>query len=538
MLKERDLRMNFLIFVIVLLVLLSNCPCTTFVVDSAAIPGIQVSIFMRPLQSGDTLIIKPGTYTEKSRLDVPEGVTIIGEKGPEVTRIINISNSDNGVVLNSNCTLKGLDITNKQGGDNTVRIHENSNILIQDCIIHDAGGDGDCIKLTTAESVQIDHCIIYNPAERGGSGWQECVDHINSKNCTISNSWLFYQGYNGYRVLYAKGGSSDIIYENNIFGPIALGAGANFGSSTGQIGQEPYEYQGFRQTMRNNIFLYCANLVTAFFETKDSYFYNNLIYNCGRVFGAETSDAPADENRDGWIYNNIFYDDRGQMRTIYGWSAVTPFNNFNNDYNLYYNNGSALPGGNALNINEANGVYNDPKLTNPQKPVTSEGTKFSLSQIEEIKAWFKLLPGSPAIKSGAGTVTGAALFKPTYDFLGSKRSSDGTVDIGPHEYNSNSELIFWNNKVNKSSVSELRVWAVSSENISLQYNSNYSGYAGMSLLNLSGQMIARKNIFTVSGNRIYNWHIHENRGLGTGVYIIKFEDGFKKIISSKLLFTK
>ena len=109
---------------------------------------------------------------------------------------------------------------------------------------------------------------------------------------------------------------------------------------------------------------------------------------------------------------------------------------FENDNNLFWNNGQALKDNGSISINEPNQVNADPQFVNAKSPSIA-ASEMKLTTIEKIKEGFKLKSGSPALDQGRASVTGAPLFDATVDFLGGSRPYGGKVDIGPHEYGSN-----------------------------------------------------------------------------------------------------
>ncbi|MFH1760975.1 MAG: right-handed parallel beta-helix repeat-containing protein [bacterium] len=527
---------NFLI-TFVLLWVAASAGGKTIVADASGAKGLPlVGLAFRVVIAGDTILVKPGTYNEGTgSWKLMNGLTIIGEGGPEVTKCIFKSSGDPvriGGTLDehiSDVTIKGLDISNKEGQENTIRVHYGENILIQDCIIHDAGADGDCIKITYSKNINIDHCVIYNPGLRASSDYaQECVDMIDTWSSTISNSWLFHVSPYAHCLCYPKGGCGNILYENNIFGPFNASPATEFGGVVGYTGVRYYAYSCTVQTMRNNLFLHCDGDVVQIAEASDCYFYNNVVYNCGNAFSYKASDALADEARNGWIYNNIFLDDRGRMKTVYGWSPRVAVRDFKNDYNIYYNNGnSILYGARSKGIND---IVADPLLVNPHMPSVSESS-YQLSQIQQIKSGFMLKNASPAVNAGIGQIQGAELFHPDFDFLGDDRPFNGAVDIGPHEHGSSSGNILWKNTIDYNNKPILSAWSASPDIISLRYKSSHSGYANLSVFDIAGKIVAWKKLFTVAGEQTYIWPLPEKISLTTGFYIAKYTQNNESVFS-------
>ena len=69
--------------------------------------------------------------------------------------------------------------------------------------------------------VLIENCVVYNPPPRvSGGGYQECIDFYPVDKGTIRGCWLYHTPEKGGDILtFCKGGSTNITWENNVFGP-------------------------------------------------------------------------------------------------------------------------------------------------------------------------------------------------------------------------------------------------------------------------------------------------------------------------------
>ncbi|MFH1760192.1 MAG: right-handed parallel beta-helix repeat-containing protein, partial [bacterium] len=189
-----------ILFLIICHISLSTAEAKVLVVDSTGKSGIPLlSVAANSAGAGDTVLVKPGTY---SRALVPKSdITILSEQGPAKTRLF-LPNGGRAVYFNNveNVTVDGLDIYSVLGTgsaiDGLVNVDYSRNIRIKNCYIHDAGNDGDCIKVWSTQDLLIENCAVWNPAKRSSGNFQECMDTRggNDNRITLRGCWFFHKG--------------------------------------------------------------------------------------------------------------------------------------------------------------------------------------------------------------------------------------------------------------------------------------------------------------------------------------------------------
>jgi hypothetical protein len=389
--------------------------------------------------SGDTIRVRQGTYNE-SYIQVKSGLTILSEDGLYAAKVnagtstafrFEGSSSTNRV---TNAEVRGFECyATFNGGssrDGLVRVLNATNIRIKDCKIRDAPNDADVVKIGGAsqvtDNVLLENCVIYNPAPRSGdlsgaSGWQENIDIYPASYVTIRHCWIYHTSeVPGNTLLYCKGGSANIIYENNIFGPVN---NCGYNDPSVSIGApSPYSFPSAEfAVVRNNLFLSCGGY-GAFGMISARYveFYNNLIWNYNGPGGAVLFyyvQAGLPRNDGFTSYNNIIMNTNGRV-AYFDRNGVNTPTNLLHDYNVYYNTG----GGGAVNIGtEPHSLFVNPNLLSPSAPVPGTDTWTS------IVARFRPLPVSAIIDAGINLGS----LVPT-DINGVTRPIDQS-DMGPYE---------------------------------------------------------------------------------------------------------
>lgn len=172
--------------------------------------------------AGSTLILHGGTYNETVRIR-DRDITLRSKMGEQAT--IQTPVDDESIqqtiridVDADGCSLQRLEIiggyyyavkleTRWEWGDPNDRTGV-SNVLLQDCIIHDSGRD--CVKVTPeCDDVVITRCEIYNSGKRDGRN-AEGIDNVNGDRMTVRDCFIHDTATTG---VYFKGGAIGCIIE-------------------------------------------------------------------------------------------------------------------------------------------------------------------------------------------------------------------------------------------------------------------------------------------------------------------------------------
>ena len=442
---------------------------------SPAASCLTITHALELVPENGTVFVHQGTYVENS-IQMKSYTRLLSVDGPLMAKIY--SQDQSAVRFTDNTTdmeLDGFeiyaDLNEPRSGsdrDGLVRVHDASNIVIRNCLIHDAPRDADVIKVSgTVENLLMDHLVMYNPAYRTKSEmYQEVVDVFGSdarvdgkrpvRNVILRNSWLFHTepvggdhltGGGDY-LIYAKRDVENTVYENNIFGPShggrigdedGEGPGVGMGTGAGNH-NDPSDFVLIHGTVRNNIFVGCqGDGALQIGNADDVWVYNNTFYDTS---GAKTRtiiqlNGTAVPMGRVHIFNNIFQDNFPTRKGGYFYwvrGDGTP-SEFFHDYNLYYSNLTATT---FPYTDEPNSVYDaDPLLAAPAVPSVQNPT---LSRIGEIRDAFRMPSNSPAVDIGIDAVgrPGHVNWLPgwadmRYDIAGSSRPKSDLWDLGAFE---------------------------------------------------------------------------------------------------------
>ncbi|HUW83661.1 MAG TPA: right-handed parallel beta-helix repeat-containing protein [Phycisphaerae bacterium] len=415
----------------------------------SADPYLTIKYAISQSTSGDVIHVRAGTYAEWW-IVIKSGTELISEDGLYAAKIY--SGTGSAIRLeNDNSGIDGFEIYGDWDAgaseiDGLVRPLWSNNTWVKNCLIHDAPNDGDVIKIG-ADNVLIENCIIYDPAHRYDDvSYQECVDIFGDpvpNGVTVRGCWIYHTPeHGGDNLIFAKGGSKNILWENNVFGPCE--GGASVDASVGCGASSPAVFPACENFIaRNNIFVNCSgDGAFEFKSAKNAHVYNNIFYNYvgGRCFiqffSTQPSGAPpqTDRNEDCYVYNNIFlqsngypiYQDRGR------WTPGVTYipENFGHDNNIYYLCNTS-PASNDVDVTaEANSIFDNPDLVAPATPNIGSDNWAS------IVADFLLQDVSPAIDAGVTLPLPGQTYGVPADVLGTSRPQPaaGSFDIGIHEY--------------------------------------------------------------------------------------------------------
>jgi hypothetical protein len=159
-----------------------------------------------------------------------------------------------------------------------------SDILIEDCILHDSRYDvvkvkPNCTNITIRynEIYSSGRALVNEPYWLDGEANAEGIDNVNGGGMVAQNNYIHDIGGNG---IYAKGGAADVLIENNRIERI-YGAGimAGFDTSTDWFDTDanPQYYENIRGVVRNNLIIGTGWEGIGFYGAKDAQVYNNTL---------------------------------------------------------------------------------------------------------------------------------------------------------------------------------------------------------------------------------------------------------------------
>jgi hypothetical protein len=408
------------------------------------------------MNGGDELIVVNGTYNDATAYMDPPVFPNFPANNPVLIR----AQSPLGVILTGGAgngegvTMDGLtgyvwqDFEIANAPSNVVHLQNCSYITFRNCKIHDAnlGGDGDVVKVNQCNHIGFEGCEIYNPSERSAQPefYQECFDIVDADDSYLKNCWVHHVGGRGTILAYCKGGTHNNVFEGCVFGPQSTAGdqpAVLFGGHTdSNLFQAGEHFESENMTMRNNIFYRCIWGAVGFYDVRNSWLYNNLMFNCGGrirkpalfseneisqgIMEFRAGNADSTLSRNVYIRNNIFYDTDGDMPALLHDQRCHGVFNVVTSNNCYWNAGKAIPVCGLYNPStEANALWQqDPLLAFNESNFTS---------YSNIVNGFNLANNSAAWNSGYAAST-LPMPGVTTDIHGLPRST-GTIDIGPWE---------------------------------------------------------------------------------------------------------
>jgi hypothetical protein len=433
---------------------------------SEGAPWATIGHGITQIPDSSTLLVGPGTYTGRIRLDsqFASGVTVRSEP----TYQARLRNDATVVTVyeGQGITLSGFDIAHSGPGADALVIQIQdligdsggadavSRITLRNNIIHDSYNN-DILKLNNgAREILIERNVFYNQ-----EGSDEHID-INSVGDIVIQDNIFFNDFaasgrtnNGetssYIVVKDSNGTDDsyegserITVRRNVFMNWQGTSGANF-LLVGEDGN-PY-HEAVDLLFENNLLVgNSSNEVRAPFGIKGG---RDIRFNHNTIVGDmpaaayafrfnQEGDNPPNQNIT--LYNNIWSDPTGTMEDF---SDTPPgeTSSFELDNNLYYNGGSAIPqdsSGDMINFgDDAAGIEGDPLLSSVSVPMPTwdeQSSRFADGSGDACAAFEKLVE-SYAVPAAGSPVIGAARSdqSPSTDILGNARS--GATSIGAYE---------------------------------------------------------------------------------------------------------
>ena len=264
-------------------------------------PYKSINTALAAAQPGDTIILRGGTYREgvNVRVRIPN-ITIKSQDGEwaviDLTTYDSGADEDSGVYFDVDSSGSKLQCVEVTGGFYAVCMETKwdwgdpadrtgaSNIIIEDCVLHDSKYDvikvkPNCNNITIRnnEIYNSGRAFIGNPAN--GEDNAEGIDNVNGDNMTVQNNYIHDIRGNG---IYAKGGATDALIENNRIENV-YGGGILVGFDTSpeffDIAVNPQYYENIRGVVRNNLIINIGWEGIGLYGSKDAQVYNNTLVN-------------------------------------------------------------------------------------------------------------------------------------------------------------------------------------------------------------------------------------------------------------------
>ncbi len=252
---------------------------------------------------GDTITLRSGIYREEVSINIPQ-ITLRSKPGEwakiDLPPSIDSKSAPIGVffkLLSDDSKLQRLEIS---GGFHAVGLFSAWNwdstpldndtatdILIEDCIIHDSGRD--CIKIPAGcDNITIRRCEIYNsgvgypPGTPNADKNAEGIDVVNSDNVLIQDCYIHDIATTG---IYIKGGSKNSIIER-VFVTNCLGMGIGVGFDTSpdffDTTANPRYYENIGGIVRNCIITNTNYAGIGLYSSKNAVVHNNTLVNTAK----------------------------------------------------------------------------------------------------------------------------------------------------------------------------------------------------------------------------------------------------------------
>jgi uncharacterized protein (TIGR03382 family) len=372
---------------------------------------------------GDRILVRAGTYAGGGWIDArgtaQAPITVLSVDGPRRAVLQGGGESLRLGEGASYLVFDGLEIRNAT--NNVIHIDGNSHhITLRNVFAHDAGRDGDVVKVNQAAHIYIEGGEYARPGPRPGSSenpYQECIDFLAVDTLVVRDAWI-HDG--GSSLIYAKGGSRNVVFERNLINEQRAGASdpmVGLGGVTGVDFLGDGSFEAYDIVFRNNIVQGGASGGIAIYDARGAYIANNLFLDVNTVlvqFRPGAGTARRTENVR--VIDNLFVDTRGRMPSPIGRTGGNAVTQLVWQHNLFWNNGGGVPSGTLLNV-----------TTQPGHLLANPGIRAATGSRDTLARTLRPADGSPATNSGVDTT--AAPFGVTVDINGLARA--GRTDRGP-----------------------------------------------------------------------------------------------------------
>ena len=311
---------------------------------TTAQPYLTIVYAIGKAVANDTIHVRAGTYNESWIVINKSGLTILSEDGLYAAKLYSNTGSGRGFRFGtdsyvSNCELNGFECYSNYGmgsaGDGLLRIYNSDNIRIKNCLIHDAPLDCDVVKIggfgLPTTNTLIENCVIYNPAPVDGNPARhaQCFDAHPVNGLIVRGCWIYHTAaHPGDMLIRSNGGSTNVTWENNVFGPSYDDGAHSPATSAGTVDSDTPQVPSVDgMTVRNNLFLSCQGEgAFGVSSSRNVKFYNNTIWNylgTGAAVALRNTSLSTNQGLD--FCNNIVSNTQRQARLrrpwhLYGWN--------------------------------------------------------------------------------------------------------------------------------------------------------------------------------------------------------------------------
>ena len=266
-------------------------------------PYKSINTALEAAAPGASIILRGGTYREGINVRVrTPNITIKSAKGEWAIIDLTTYNSgaaeDSGVYFDVDSSGGKLQSVEVMGGFYAVCLETRwdwgdpsnragaSNIVIEDCILHDSRNDTVKVK-PNCDDVIIRYNEIYNSGRAyvnhadftKGECNAEGIDNVNGDRMQVYNNYIHDICSNA---VYAKGGATDVLIENNRI-ERAYGAGILVGFDTSpeffDLTVNAQYYENIRGVVCNNLIIDTGWEGIGLYGSRDAQVYNNTVVN-------------------------------------------------------------------------------------------------------------------------------------------------------------------------------------------------------------------------------------------------------------------
>ncbi len=267
-------------------------------------------------QPGDTILLSSGTYRLSRQLWIDKQGTaeqpiIIRAQDSNFSAKITGSGEE-GINIGDGAayiTIDGLEIYGM--GDNVIHIQNAHHITIQNVRAYGAGPDGDVVKVNQSHHITVANNELSRPGARpgcpGDNCWQEVLDFVDTDDSVIRGNLMTDFGN---LAGYVKGGSTNVVIENNTIQNQRSGAGDpawGIGGWTDRELLRGRQYEASNVIFRNNILKNNSYGALGVYDANNVTITNNqFIDNSGVLIEFRSGNAPLEQSNNVTIEHNVF----------------------------------------------------------------------------------------------------------------------------------------------------------------------------------------------------------------------------------------